>query len=1317
MKPAVTNRFRTLAGLALPVIFLNLAGHATAAELYWDGTAANIATDGDGIATFVAGTWSTSVANWDQGPALAHVAWNNANPDSPVFSGPGAPGAGTGNTGTARVVTLGSTMSVNQFKILYHGAGLNDTYSIGVTPVSNLYTISFGGTYSDTHPAIDASGGKNNTWYAKTTGTINGGLVIAHGSNITTPGASGRLYIANPANDFTGDITVLSGNLHVQSDGNSTATPTALATNLGNAANKVILKGGALFASNGAAITQTFNRTLEVAAASGIANNAATAGLQVMQFKGPISGPGNLTRYASITGSASSEVRLQSDLSGYTGLFENTGGILTVQATATSGGSWKISGGSIKLDAANNDAIASGAGKNDLLMNGGTLNLNGKAETINGLSGATGFVQNQLTATTGTLTLGDGDASATFGGDVGGGAGTLALTKIGSGTQTISGKCSYAGATTVNAGKLVVPNRFGDVLPTVADSAVTVAAGATFGVKVTVAGTSAALAGLTTGTTAGSTIALDLAGFGTSVDPFIVTDTFTPGTGATTVLRLQGYGFVPGTLPLIKYTTLGGAGFSGLGKQLPYRVVGNLVDNTALSQIDLNITSAESAIWSGQASSDWDIDPDATGTAGTENWKTSVGGVPTRYAQGANNTDQVTFDDRAVTSQVNLTTTLTPLHVLVNNPVTKPYTFAGAGKLSGETALLKDGEGTLILANPSGYDFTGGTTVALGTLQLGDGTTPGLGRLGGSILTDSSAARVVLHFPENLTLSNVFAGSGEVVKKGLNAVTLNAASTFSGLFTISTGTVVAASNAAMGAGTVYLGDAGTGSNPLELVLSNRVDVPASINVTADGTGSATLSASNTGTGTTNPASFTGVITLERPTTFLNDIVGDRLAFTGAIGGNVGTLTITGGQVMSFQSAVSDFTGKVAVTGAGTVLQAGVGSGSEFIPNTAEVELGAGTFLKLNGAGTTNETIGALSGSGTVQRALSGLQTLIVGTGDVSSTFAGVLTTGPGALALTKVGTGTLTLSGANIQTGTTTVSGGSLLVNGSITSLAMVSGGTLGGTGTVAAISVSGIGKVSPATDATIGTLTAAGNVAFVAGTEFVAQLNSDGVAAADKLAVTGTLALGGTFLTPSDLGSTTLSATTKLVLATATGAISGTFDGLANHAEVKIGANTYKIAYDDLVGPLNAVTLTFTGATVSGYSTWATTNGVGAADEDFDRDGVKNGVEYVLGSDPKVVTTAGITTAASATDFTFSFTRSDASETPDTTVTLETSNDLLTWTADGSPYAVGATSSGSVTVIENPAAPAPANTDTVTLTVPRNTPTKFARLNVKVAP
>ncbi|PTD15857.1 autotransporter-associated beta strand repeat-containing protein [Sphingomonas fennica] len=61
-------------------------------------------------------------------------------------------------------------------------------------------------------------------------------------------------------------------------------------------------------------------------------------------------------------------------------------------------------------------------------------------------------------------------------------------------------------------------------------------------------------------------------------------------------------------------------------------------------------------------------------------------------------------------------------------------------------------------------------------------------------------------------------------------------------------------------------------------------------------------------------------------------------------------------------------------------------------------------------------------------------------GDNSSTiFAGDLQNGAGTLGITKIGSGTMTLSGtANSYTGATLVSGGTLNVNGSIASSSLL---------------------------------------------------------------------------------------------------------------------------------------------------------------------------------------------------------------------------------------------------------------------------------------
>ena len=96
-------------------------------------------------------------------------------------------------------------------------------------------------------------------------------------------------------------------------------------------------------------------------------------------------------------------------------------------------------------------AIPFGAGKGDVIDNG-TLDLNGKTQTINGLSGG-GTVTSSVAGAI-TLTVGADGSGGTFSGIIQNGAGTVSLTKTGGGTQILSGTNTYSGADDVSLGTL-----------------------------------------------------------------------------------------------------------------------------------------------------------------------------------------------------------------------------------------------------------------------------------------------------------------------------------------------------------------------------------------------------------------------------------------------------------------------------------------------------------------------------------------------------------------------------------------------------------------------------------------------------------------------------------------------------------------------------------------------------------------------------------------------------------------------------------------------------------------------------------------------
>jgi fibronectin-binding autotransporter adhesin len=188
----------------------------------------------------------------------------------------------------------------------------------------------------------------------------------------------------------------------------------------------------------------------------------------------------------------------------------------------------------------------------------------------------------------------------------------------------------------------------------------------------------------------------------------------------------------------------------------------------------------------------------------------------------------------------------------------------------------------------------------------------------------------------------------------------------------------------------------------------------------------------------------------------------------------------------------------------------------------------------------------------------GTATLTIGWTNFSNSFDGVI---KGAVALTKIGTGTETLTGNNKYTGATTINGGTLLINGTQPNSAVTvnAGGILGGGGTVEPGLAGGTGILS------------SGNAALNSGSTFAAELNGatagsgNGPTAGsdyNQLNVAGTVNLGnstlslslGSGFSPSPLATFTLIKASKPII--------GTFSGLSEGSTITVDRLEFTISY-----------------------------------------------------------------------------------------------------------------------------------------------------------
>nr|MBA3936178.1 autotransporter-associated beta strand repeat-containing protein [Planctomycetota bacterium] len=725
---------------------------------------------------------------------------------------------------------------------------------------------------------------------------------------------------------------------------------------------------------------------------------------------GSLAGAGSITLgSATLTcGGDATSTTLTGVISG-TGAVTKTGaGSMTLSGVNTYTGATTVSTGTLTNGAAGVLADISAV----TVASGATWNLANFNETVGSLAGA-----GSVTLGSATLTCGGDATSTTLSGVI---SGTGAVTKAGAGTMTLSGVNTYTGATTVSVGTLLVSGS------TVAGSAVGVSSGATLGGTGTVAGTVALAAGstlapgqggtaigtLTTGSVtcnATSSLSLDLDGTtptndrestaGTVACAGTLTVASIANAALAKVYTIVSAGTVSGTFSGL----VNGAKFTQQGRTFQIAYTGTTVTLT-------DVVRSTTRVWDGGgADNNW--------TTGA-NWDFDLAPVAGEDLQFAGAT-----------------------RTAPNNDYAADTSFASITFNAGASAFTVGGNRLTLAGNVTNSSSAGQTVSA--AMILGGATT----------VTATSNA---------IALSGVLSGTGSLTSTGVGGLTLGTNNVFSGGVTVSQGTVNAggtgcgtgpvtvsagatlAAGGASGLLARYYNVAPSAANFTSLrVLLTHLLAPQTIALENGATtlnfgvsGGSFPSPYNSGAGNLE-AFYTGKISIATAGVYTFNTSSDDGSvlfidgtlvvdnnFTQGVVTRSGTITLATGLhnfAMGYYQGNGGYGLNAQISGAGNTTMVDISTANVAI--TADLDV-----YSLAGAGTVSLTNG----------------NLWVGLGNTSTTFSGVIS---GAGDVTKYGTGTLTLSGANTYTGTTMVSTGTLtdgaagvIPDGS--AVTVVSGGT-----------------------------------------------------------------------------------------------------------------------------------------------------------------------------------------------------------------------------------------------------------------------------------
>ena len=519
-----------------------------------------------------------------------------------------------------------------------------------------------------------------------------------------------------------------------------------------------------------------------------------------------------------------------------------------------------------------------------------------------------------------------------------------------------------------------------------------------------------------------------------------------------------------------------------------------------------------------------------------------------------------------------------------NNVITGNLTLTNAGGTATTSNLVVNG-GTLTIAGNIDETTAGRFLLLAGTnAGVSDGTISG-------IISNGSAPLGVL---------SVIKGAVSGGAASVDVWTLSGNNTYSGGTSIVTGTLKLGRSTALGndvgdIGILNSDSKATVSSGATLDLSGQTGVAKVIGINGTGVGgngalinSSTTAASLDASGAIADLVLTsgGSGYSAPPAITFNDPTGSGASATAVLGMTAASFTITDGTTAYNTAPTITITGggaTIPATAAFTVNGSGVVNGFTFTPglgytstptvtitggsvktpgtNPTFVDNGSNFFIEeliLNSAGAKYSAATTVNLGGNATATVAPAEVVLSGASSIggSGNLSIPVITGP--FGVTKVGAGTLTVTGPSTYTGTTTVSAGTLDVNGSLASTAAVTvsaSATLGGSGTIAG-AVTDNGILNPGTTGGTGALTLAGGITFGSATAYNVDLAGAG---ADDVIVTGTVNLANVTLNVNPTASSLSIPGSSFVILQATN-ISHPFANVANGGSVVIGNYTFQV-------------------------------------------------------------------------------------------------------------------------------------------------------------